>query len=94
MQAEQAREIRRREFIMENQLEWIERGQGLKNRRDEHNFPISFVAMNLGISPKRLKKYEEGEPVMDSKLITNAYIHFLDSWDMAQDLRKLVKKYK
>jgi transcriptional regulator with XRE-family HTH domain len=89
----EARQVLREDFISKNQKEWKERGQLFKERREAKEFPISFVAVELGISPGRLKRFEEGHPIKDSKLIEKAYDLFLNYWNLRRDVSKTLRNY-
>jgi transcriptional regulator with XRE-family HTH domain len=84
----------RKDFILKNQQEWAERGKRLKDIRINNEWTISLVANNLGISPGRLKRFEEGMPVMDSKLIEKAYELLVIKWVTSSEISKTLNKFE
>lgn len=80
---------RRELFLQENQKEWFDRGQVFKQIREDNGLPLNMVAKRLGISPGRLKRFENGVPVESAKLIESAYTLFLE----LRDLRFVIKDF-
>ncbi|WP_257349073.1 helix-turn-helix domain-containing protein [Pseudalkalibacillus decolorationis] len=81
-------------FIIENQKEWYQRGLPFKEAREEKGLPMSFVANELGISPGRLKRFENGDPVSDSRLIEKAYKMWLDNWNLTGEMQRTLNRYR
>jgi hypothetical protein len=88
------REAEREAFILENQKDWKERGAVYKAMREKKGLPISFVSMMLNISSGRLKRFEEGEGVTDSKLLETAYKLWLENWNLTGELQRTLNRYK
>ena len=68
---------RKQEYIKQNTGEWAGLGELYKTDRIKAGLSRYKVAHGLFISPGRLKRFEEGEPVRDSKLIARCYSLFL-----------------
>ena len=60
----------RDEWIEKQAPSWLEHGQAYKRIREQRGFSMRKVAKDICISPARLKKFENGLPVYDSKLIS------------------------
>lgn len=64
-----------REFWIALRLdEWQAVGITMKEMREQMDISIREMAKELGVSIARLKRFEKGDPVQDSKLLYNAYI--------------------
>lgn len=75
-------EVNKITFILDNQSKWRDRGYLFKSLRESENLTRSYVATQLGISHGRLKRFEDGQPVNDAKLLEYAYNHFLHNHRM------------
>lgn len=67
-------EMGREYWIAMRMDEWLAVGMTMKEMREEMNLTIRDMAKSLGVSIARLKRFENGEPVRDSKLLYSAYI--------------------
>ena len=57
---------------------WRELGQRFQKVREGLSLDLATVAHSIGIHKSRLKKFEEGLPVLDAKLIETGYRNFLE----------------
>ena len=93
MEARKKSEAIKEQYIKENQQEWIERGRDFKEWREEKDLKLDFVAWNLGVSRGRVKRFEDGEPVVDSELLTKAYDLFRSYWSLKGEMARALNKY-
>lgn len=90
-----------REFWINLRLdEWQAIGSTMKDMREKMNITVRDMAISLGVSIPRLKRFEKGEPVRDAKLLYNSYILKLDGENMHRHYENLynymhgVQQYK
>src|SRR5699024_12054839 len=57
----------REEYVRQNTMKWLEEGERLRKRREEHRMSIRQVSDFLGTSATRIGNLERGEPVVMSK---------------------------
>jgi ribosome-binding protein aMBF1 (putative translation factor) len=69
---------KREMWIAQQTDKWTGIGRVYQEKRDQLGISRRKAAEALGISPSRLGKFENGDPVRDAKLIENAYRMFLD----------------
>ena len=67
------------EYIKQNQGEWVALGELYERERLKLRQSRNKVAKGLCISPGRLKRFEEGKPVADARLIARCYSLYLTS---------------
>ncbi|MCP3031949.1 hypothetical protein LF817_11390 [Halobacillus sp. A1] len=87
-------EARKELFIKENEQEWKEKGFLFKHSRETFGYTKAYVSNQIGISPGRLTKFENGSPVSDSKLIERCYFFFLKQQGMQDSMQNVLKTYK
>lgn len=64
---------RARRYVERNQNHWQAKGAIFRNWRESLGLTVSQVARALGISPARVTRFENGEPVRDARLLESAY---------------------
>lgn len=67
------RRMKRLDWVSSNISSWLEKGNAAKHCRESYGKTLKATARELGISPGRLKRFEEGQPVKDANLLFNAY---------------------
>lgn len=73
MKGQVEKDKKRRQFVIENTMEWLEQGEKLKARREKHNMSLREVATRLGTSATRIRSLEVGDPVSMAKHLTVCY---------------------
>lgn len=76
------RAARREDWIKKNTLQWLENGEALRVRREEHGMSLREVGNLLGTSATRVRKLEIGEPVSMAKHLTKSYELLLDHLEL------------
>ncbi len=71
-------QMNRQERIEAAMPAWRELGQRFQKVREGLSLDLAAVAHSIGIHKSRLKKFEEGLPVLDAKLIETGYRNFLE----------------
>lgn len=66
----------------EEQPDWADVGEILKNKRLELELDESYIATSLGISVERVRQFESGFPQRDKKLICCSYLIHLDNYSL------------
>ena len=71
--------LSKQDYIKEHQSGWRCLGELYKTDRIKAGLSRYEVARGLFISPARLKRFEDGEPVRDAKLLARCYSLHLQS---------------
>lgn len=73
---------RRKEFVRENTIKWLENGESLRSRREKHRMSLRQVGDLLGTSATRIRRLETGEPVMLAAHLTKCYNLLFDHLEL------------
>lgn len=68
---------KKEQWIASQMSEWQNNGMELRYIREYYGVTLTTVSKELGISNARLKRFEQGEPVRDAKLLYAAYFLYL-----------------
>lgn len=58
--------------------EWQQKGKKLTKKRESMNVGLKEIAAGIGVTPYRVRRLEEGQPVNDAKMMEKAYMLFLE----------------
>ena len=85
----QARAARKQEFVAENQKQWLITGMEFREWRLCLGLSAAYVAWEMGISVKRLQRFENGEPVRYATQIERQYERLLYSEEDREEMERL-----
>jgi transcriptional regulator with XRE-family HTH domain len=77
--------------LQRTRQKWNEEGQRLLQWRERLGLTRAFIAQETGVSPGRLTRLEQGDPVKEARLICKVYTLTLEKVEMHRALDKLVE---
>lgn len=76
------KEQMKREYIAENQSEWIERGNKFKELREKLNITKAEMERATGFSSSTITKFEQGQPIMNAEKLEKSYSLYLENYQL------------
>lgn len=84
---------RKKQYIKQNTLKWLEKGELLRQRREKHNMSMRKVGELLGTSASRIRNIENGSPVYMADHLTKCYNLLFDYIELQAGLIDLQKSH-
>ncbi|MEC1786062.1 helix-turn-helix domain-containing protein [Schinkia azotoformans] len=84
------KEQMKREYIAENQQEWIKRGNIFKELREKLNITKAEMERATGFSSSTISKFEQGQPIMNAEKLEKSYSLYLENYQLKQIQTKRV----
>lgn len=79
----------REEYVRQNAMKWLEEGERLRKRREEHRISIRQVSELLGTSATRVGNLERGEPITMAKHLIECYDLLFDHLELKAAVLRL-----